>query len=161
MLVAGLPGAGKSRLLAGLPMGPDIAVLDSDAFRQALRPAMGGVPYAWYRPLVHLMHRAAVLATAASPVRCVAVHLPATDPAHRVAVVALAGLTGRQAHLVWLDVDPEAARAGQRARGRLVPAASFARHVERAAAFEPGPGWASVTVLDRASALNLDLAVAQ
>lgn len=159
LLVAGMPGAGKSTLLARLPAAPGVVVLDSEAYRAALQRALPGVPYAWLRPLVHLWHRAAVVATAPSAIPTLVVHLPATDERTRSAVATLARLTGRAAHLLWLHVDPTDARRGQHARGRVVPDHSFFAHAARAAtttaALLAGPlprGWASVTVLDRRTA---------
>lgn len=159
VLVAGMPGAGKSTLLARLPAAPGQVVLDSESYRAALRRVLPGVPYAWYRPLVHLWHRVAVLLAAPSGVPTLIVHLPATDEGTRAAVARLAAFTGRSAHLLWLHVDPAQARQGQHIRGRVVPAASFAGHAERAAATSAAllagptpPGWSSVTVLDRRAA---------
>jgi predicted kinase len=166
LLVAGMPGAGKSTLLAGLPTQPGLVVLDSEAYRLALRRLLPGVPYAWYRPLVHLWHRIGVLLAALSAQPTVVVHLPATDDATRAAVAGLAAFAGRSAHLLWLHADPAEARRGQHARGRVVPDPSFTGHAERAMAStaallnDPPPaGWASVTVIDRRAAragLHLD-----
>jgi hypothetical protein len=67
-------------------------------------------------------------------------------------------MTGRTAHLLWLHVDPDEALRGQRDRGRLIPSASFAGHVRRAAAttvaLREGRaiGWRTVTVADRSAA---------
>ena len=158
LLVAGLPGAGKSTLLAGVAAGPDVVVLDSDVHRHRLRRALPGVPYRRYRPLVHLLHRIAVLRAALSGAPTVVVHLPATAAGTRAAVARLAALSGRSAHLLWLHADPADALRGQRERGRLVPAGSFAGHAGRAAETTrllragDADGWCSVTVLDRASA---------
>lgn len=159
LLVAGMPGAGKSTLLAGLRPAPGLVVLDSEDHRSALQRLLPGVPYAWYRPLVHLWHRVAVLLAALSDAPTLVVHLPATDEPTRAAVARLATLTGRTAHLLWLHADPTAARQGQLARGRVVPDPSFAAHAERAlattAALLCGPtpsGWDSVTVIDRRAA---------
>lgn len=157
LLVAGMPGAGKSTLLAALPPRPDVVVLDSDAFRAALMGALP-LPYHWLRPLVHLMHRLAVLRAALSAVPTVVVHLPATAPGTRTAVARLAALTGRDAHLLWLDVDPVEARHGQHVRGRVVPETSFSGHAARAVAASAElragrpEGYAGVTVLDRKAA---------
>jgi predicted kinase len=159
LLVAGVPGAGKSTLLSALPPRPGLRVLDSDAYRGRLGAALGRVPYRWYRPVVHLWHRLAVVAATFSGTPVVVVHLPATGERTRSAVAALAALTGRSAHLVWLDVAAEQALRGQRERGRVVPGPSFAGHAARAAgtsarlrACRSVPGWATVTVLDRQSA---------
>lgn len=158
LLVAGLPGAGKSTLLAGVARRPGLAVLDSDAHRAALARRLPALPYRRYRPLVHLLHRLALVRAAVSAVPTVAVHLPATAVGTRAVVALLAALTGRSAHLLWVDAAPADALAGQRARGRVVPSGSFAGHARRAgtAARRLGRGRAwgfrSVTVVDRAAA---------
>jgi ABC-type cobalamin/Fe3+-siderophores transport system ATPase subunit len=167
LLVAGMPGAGKSTLLAGLPQLDGVVVLDSDAQRAAVRNTIGArsLPYAWYRPLVHLLHRIALIFAAISAAPTVIVHLPATDARTRAVVAWLAAVTGRTPHLLWLHVDAEDARRGQCERGRVVRATSFAEHARRAEASVaelregPPPGWASATVVERAAAcggLRLD-----
>lgn len=165
LLVAGMPGAGKSTLLASLPAAEGLTVLDSEAQRAVLRRIISGVPYAWQRPVVHLLHRTAVVGAALSATPTVVVHLPATQPGIRAAVARLAALTRRDAHLLWLKVDAGEARRGQYARGRVVQEASFCAHARRAertaAELIGGPpaGWRSITVLDRAAArggLRLD-----
>jgi len=165
LLVAGMPGAGKSTLLASLPATEGLTVLDSEAQRAALRPIARGLPYAWQRPVVHLMHRTAVVGAAVSATPTVVVHLPATQPTIRAAMARLAAATGRDAHLLWLHADAAEARRGQYARGRLVQEASFFAHARRAELTaaelvgDPPPGWRSVTVLDRVAArggLRLD-----
>jgi predicted kinase len=165
LLVAGMPGAGKSTLLASLPAADGLAVLDSETQRAALRPLAPAVPYSWQRPVVHAMHRTAVVAAAVSATPTVVVHLPATQAGTRAAVARLAAVTRREAHLLWLQADAEEARRGQYERGRVVPEASFCAHARRAARTaaellgDPPPGWRSVTVLDRAAArggLRLD-----
>lgn len=160
LLVAGMPGAGKSRLLARLRGTVDVEVVDSQAYRDTVAWWLpGGLPYRRYRALVHLLHRLAIVRAALTGPAAVAVHLPATSAATRATVALLAVLTGRATHLLWLDVDPADALRGQRRRGRTVPAGSFARHACRAAAttsaLQAGrvpAGWRSVTVLDRAGA---------
>jgi predicted kinase len=160
LLVAGIPGAGKSTLLAGLPADPGCAVLDSETHRVLLRRLLGMAPYAWYRPLVHLLHRLAVLTAAVSATPTVVVHLPATDQRTRAVLARLAAATGRSAHLLWMHVDPAEARRGQCERGRMVPERSFAGHARRATSTTAEllagvpAGWAGVTVLDRAAALG-------
>jgi len=159
VLVAGLPGAGKSALLAGLPVGPTLRVVDSQYQRDAIpRWLADAVPYRVYRPLVHLRHRAAIGSAAVAGPATVVVHLPATARRTRTAVALLAALTRRGTHLVWLDVEPEVALHGQRRRGRTVPGAAFAAHARRALAttarLRAGrvpAGWRGVTVLDRAA----------
>jgi predicted kinase len=158
LLVAGMPGAGKSTLLASLPAAEGLTVLDSEVQRAALRPLAGPVPYSLQRPVVHLLHRTAVVAAAVSATPTVVVHLPATQPGTRAAVARLAAATRRDAHLLWLQADPAEARRGQYARGRVVQAASFAAHARRAERTaaellgDPPLGWRSITVVDRAAA---------
>jgi hypothetical protein len=159
VLVAGVPGAGKSALLAGLPTGPGVLVVDSQDQRDALpRWLTEAVRYRVYRPLVHLRHRLAIVAAAAAGPATVVVHLPATSWRTQAVVALLAALTRRGAHLVWLDVDPAVALHGQRRRGRTVPGRAFAAHARRAAATtarlragQVQAGWRGVTVLDRAA----------
>jgi adenylylsulfate kinase-like enzyme len=158
VLVAGMPGAGKSTLLAGLRRDPGTVVLDSDDHRVALARRFPRLPYRRYRALVHLRHRAAVVRAAFSDASTVVVHLPATSTVLRSAVALVAATTGRTAHLLWLHVDPAEALRGQRDRGRLIPSASFAGHVRRAAAATAALregraiGWRTVTVADRSAA---------
>jgi len=158
LLVAGMPGAGKSTLLAGVVPRPGLRVLDSDAHRAALARRFPGLPYRLYRPLVHLLHRLALVRAACSDARTVAVHLPATATSTRAALALLAALTGRAAHLLWLHADPDEALGGQRARGRVVPSGSFAGHARRAVAVHARlrrgrpSGFRSVTLLDREAA---------
>lgn len=163
VLVAGIPGAGKSTLLRRLTPGPDLAVLDSESQRDALAARLpAGSPYSRYRPLVHLLHRLAVVRAAVAGPAVVVVHLPATGAVLRGFVALLALLTGRVAHLVWLDVGPEVALRGQAGRGRVVPSGSFTAHARRAeatsAALAAGHvpwGYGRVLVLDRTARPDL------
>ncbi len=163
LLIAGMPGAGKTTLLQRLwardSPSDSVVVLDSDAIRSALARRWPMAPYRRYRPLVHLLHRLVIGRAAFGAVPVLVVHLPATGAPTRAALAALARLTGREAHVVWLDADPTQARAGQLARGRVVCAGSFARHSRRAVAvsrrLRQGDrllGWRSITLLDRAAA---------
>src|SRR5690349_12027083 len=156
LLVAGMPGAGKSTLLGGLRRRPGLAVLDSETYRVALARRFPRLAYRRYRPVVHLLHRLAVVRAACSGTRTVVVHLPATAASTRTAVALLAALTGRGPHLLWLCVDADDARRGQHGRGRVLPSRSFARHARRAAATDGRllrrrpAGFRGTTVLDRA-----------
>ena len=158
LLVAGMPGAGKSTLLARLPARPGVLVLDSDSRRAALARRLPGVPYRRYRPLVHLLHRVALVRALCSATPTVVVHLPSTAASTRWGLALLARLTGRAPHLLWVHADPGQARGGQRERGRVVPSASVARHARRGVAthrrLRDGrrDGFDTVTVLDRAAA---------
>jgi hypothetical protein len=72
----------------------------------------------------------------------------------------LSSLRGRPAHLILLDAPREAAEAGQRARGRMLPRSTMDREGRRWARLlrrgARGEGWSSVTVLDRATAARID-----
>ena len=158
LLVAGMPGAGKSTLLGGLRPRPGLRTLDSETHRAALARRFPGLAYRRYRPLVHLLHRLAVVRAACSDAPTVVVHLPATAAATRTAVALIAALTGRAAHLLWLRADPDEALRGQHDRGRIVPSGSFAGHARRAAATDGRllrhrpRGFRGATVLDRSAA---------
>lgn len=135
VLVGGVPGAGKSTVLARLPEHADVRVLDPDRYRRWLRVTLPGVPYRFLRPVVHGTHAATVLARLlagpASGRRVLLVHEPATRPRRRAFVAALARARGWRPVLVVLDVDRDDALAGQHRRGRVVRSRSFARHWER------------------------------
>jgi len=160
VLVAGLPGSGKSTLLAGLAPAPDVAVVDSQRQAQRLaRRLPGCLTYRSYRPLVHLLHRLAIVRTAMVGPRAVVVHLPATGVRTRRALALLAAATGRTAHLVWLAVDPQEALRGQRRRRRTTPGRAFRRKMRRAARLEAGlragrvpPGWGQAVMVCRLDA---------
>src|SRR5919107_1001908 len=57
VIVGGIPGAGKTTFLARTVRPGDARVLDSAQVRRRLRARLGRrVPYALYRPLVHVIH---------------------------------------------------------------------------------------------------------
>jgi predicted kinase len=157
LVVAGLPGAGKTTMLNHAATG--LPVLDSDQVRSRLAAAVPAVPYRCYRPVVHAWHRLRIVRRAIGAEGPIVVHEPSTRASTR-ALLALVGLvTGRSVRLLFLDVTAEQALAGQRSRGRLVRPRSFARHVRRARkwreellAEQVPPGWESVQVVDRARA---------
>lgn len=157
VLFAGLPGAGKSTLLTGLRNSPAVTVRDSDQMRECLRARLPDwLPYRVYRPLVHVGHQLRVVLAVLRAPGPVLVHDPATRAWTRGALAWLAWLSGRSAVFVWLDVSPLLALEGQRARGRLIPPRSFARHVARARVLRRALlagavplGWRAVVLLDR------------
>jgi hypothetical protein len=166
VVLAGLPGAGKSTLLARLESGDaPVVVLDSDQVRARLRSAFpASLPYRYYRPLVHLVHRLRVLSFALGSTGLLVVHEPSTRPTTRAWLVLIGALTGRFRQFLWLDATPEQAMAGQVERGRLVRGGSFARHVRRAAwlrgKFAEGwvpRGWHALTVLTRRDHVRLSV----
>ncbi|MGW3958262.1 AAA family ATPase [Amycolatopsis sp. NPDC005003] len=157
LVVAGLPGAGKTTMLrhaaAGLP------VLDSDQVRERLGAMLPAVPYRWYRPAVHAWHRARIVRWALGEDGPVVVHEPSTRASTRGLLAVVGFVSGRSVRLLFLDVPAEVALAGQVSRGRVVRARSFARHVRRVGKWREellggrAPvGWRSVLVVDRAGA---------
>jgi predicted kinase len=131
LVVAGIPGAGKTTLLSRAATGA-MPVLDSDQVRGRLRARLPSwLPYRCYRPLVHLWHRARVVRFTLADGPLV-VHEPSTRATTRGLLALLGLLSRRPVRLLWLDVTPEEARAGQVARGRVIRRHSFTRHVRRA-----------------------------
>ena len=169
VLVAGLPGAGKSTLMRGVQPRDGLRVSDSDQVRgAAFRLLPDRVSYRLVRPAVHLIHRLhlAFLLFGSSPI--VIVHLPATSAYQRRALTGLARLSRRTTHLLWLDASAAEAREGQRARDRMITSRSFERHVGRAeqtseqllAGLLSKEGWSTTTRLDRQGAragLSIDV----
>ncbi|GHG26464.1 MULTISPECIES: AAA family ATPase [Amycolatopsis] len=163
LVVAGLPGAGKTTMLrhaaAGLP------VLDSDQVRERLGAVLpAAVPYRWYRPLVHAWHRLRIVGRALGEDGPIVVHEPSTRASTRALLALVGVVSGRSVRLLFLDVPAEVALAGQRSRGRVVRARSFARHVRRVGkwreellAGKVPVGWRSVRVIDRVGAGRMRL----
>ncbi len=134
LLVAGIPGAGKSTLIHRLfgTAPADVLVLDSADIRAAFARRLGrGMPYRLYRPVVHTVHYARIAAWTLGPRRNLVVHECGTRDWARRTMALLAALRRRHAHLLFLDTPPEAALAGQRSRGRVVGTGSFLRHSRR------------------------------
>lgn len=132
LVVAGIPGAGKTTLLSHAATGA-MPALDSDQVRSRLRGRLpASLPYRCYRPIVHLVHRVRVVGFAFRDGGPLIVHEPSTRATTRGLLALLGLLTRRPIRLLWLDVTPEEARAGQVARGRVIRQHSFARHVKRA-----------------------------
>src|SRR5437763_6200387 len=129
LVVAGLPGAGKTTMLHHAA--PGLAVLDSDQVRARLAAVVPAVPYRCYRPVVHAWHRLRVVGRAVAVAGPIVVHEPSTRASTRALLALVGGLTGRPVRLLFLDVTAAEALAGQRSRGRLVRPRSFARHVRR------------------------------
>ena len=145
VVVAGMPGAGKTTLIRRAVDRDAARVVDTDD-----RPRRGR--------LLYLGHYARIMAAVAGR-RPVVIHTRGTQPAARRAIAALAALRGRPAHLVMLDAHRRDAESGQRARGRRVGTEEMDRQVarwRRLMARGPGDeGWGSVVVLDRAQAARV------
>ncbi|GAA4619475.1 AAA family ATPase [Saccharopolyspora hordei] len=168
VVLAGLPGAGKSTALGKIRADAGISTLDSEQVRACLRALLPArLPYRCYRPLVHLAHRTRIAwwcLTASGPV---VAHEPATRATTRALLVAFGWVSGRRCVLVWLHADPRDALAGQHQRGRLIRSGSFRRHVQRAERMRlrlrggaTPRGWQQVHLLTRdevASGIRLDV----
>ena len=146
VVIAGVPGAGKTTLIRRAVDRHGVRVVDTDD-----RERRG--------PLLYLGHYARIAAAIAGR-RPVVIHSRGTHPAARRAIAALAALRGRSAHLVLLDTARDEAEAGQRKRGRTVPPDEMDRQVarwRRLMARRPGgEGWTSVVTLDRAQAARAE-----
>jgi predicted kinase len=145
VVVAGLPGAGKTTLIRHAVDREQVRVVDTDDRRSGGRTG----------PLLYAGHYARMLAAIARPAPVV-IHSRGTHAWLRRAIVGLATLWGRPAHLILLDAPRAQAEAGQRARGRLVGRAEMARQSARwrrlMAHRATGEGWATVVMLDREQA---------
>jgi len=147
VVVAGLPGAGKSTLIRRAGAGSGAVVVDTDDQRRERGRAS------------YVRHYGRILAAVCGR-RPVVIHSRGTRRALRRAIVLAASPRGRPAHLILLDAPRAEAEAGQRRRGRTLPL----RAMERAAArWERlrrrgvrGEGWRSVVVLDRADAARVE-----
>ena len=146
VVVAGLPGAGKTTLVACAPR-----ALDSDALREAWAPRLGRIPYPLWRPLVHARHWIMIWRALKRPDAVIVVR-PFTSAWLRRAVLRRARRHHAAVHLIVVDATPAEARAGQRARGRTVGERAMRRHERRWAradfAREP---WTSVTHVQRSA----------
>jgi predicted kinase len=146
VVVAGMPGAGKTTLIRRAADRNAARVVDTDDHRRGPGPA---------RYLAHY----ARIAVAVAGRRPAVIHSRGTHAAARRAIAGLAALRGRPAHLVLLDAARAEAEAGQRARGRTVGRAEMDRQTRRwrrlVTALPGDEGWASVVVLDRPQAARV------
>ncbi|WP_327113706.1 hypothetical protein OHB12_32285 [Nocardia sp. NBC_01730] len=171
LVVAGVPGAGKSTTLRTFfgaasdvetpRHSPDGAtVLDSHQARIRWRRRLWWLPYPLWRPVVHAAHFHAIHAALRDTTDPVVIHDCATFRWTRTLIAHWATLYGRDLHLIMLDVPATVARAGQYARGRRVNGVAFTLHVRRwrrlmrTITIErrlPTNGSRSVVVVDRAT----------
>lgn len=166
VVLAGIPGAGKSTFLRRVfADNSTVRVLDSAHIRERWMPVLGALPYALWRPLVHLVYYVTLL-NAMRPGRGpLVIHDCATRPWARHLIGWRARRAGLPLHLILLDVPGDVARSGQWARGRVVRSTSMETHCRRwpdvvaRAANEPGsvvPGALSAVVLSRYEANQVD-----
>lgn len=160
LVVSGLPGGGKSTLMR---RASGARLIDSQDVRLRWAARMPRrLPYAVYRPLVRIAHYAGMRRALRSG-ESVVVHDCGTLPWVRNWLARQAARRGRGMHLLLLDVPEDAARDGQRSRGRGVSAYAMARHRRAsrrllAAARAGGlpSACVSTVLLDRAAARALD-----
>ncbi|MGI5267790.1 AAA family ATPase [Nonomuraea sp. CA-218870] len=170
VIITGLPGAGKSTLLGRLypltgaetaPVRMDGAtVVDSMQSRLRWAAPLARVPKPIRTATVFVTHVRRVRAALRRGESVVA-HNRGCGPLVLRGFARLARRAGASFHLVILDVPADAAMAGQRARGRVVPRRTFDRHRRHCAALlarvlsgDPAPA-ASARVLDREAAGRL------
>ncbi|CAL9566033.1 AAA family ATPase [Streptomyces sp. enrichment culture] len=156
VVITGLPGSGKSTLMKRAVHGVRIDSQDTRDRWDARMPRL--LPYAVYRPLVRLAHYAG-LRRALRGGEGVVVHDCGTQAWVRGWLAREARRRGGTLHLLFLDVTPEQALAGQRERGRGVSAYAFRRHravadrlLRRAQRGELPRGCGSAVLLDRDAA---------
>ncbi|MFF5206498.1 AAA family ATPase [Streptosporangium sp. NPDC000396] len=167
VILTGLPGAGKSTLLDRLyrlrgdetepvTIG-SVQVIDSRQSRNRWAHRLASAPKQIRTPIVHATHVWRI-ARAVARGHSVVAHNRGAWPHMLYGFAWLARRSSGGFHIIMLDVDPQTARAGQHARGRVVADATFARHCRRwrmlvtharTGVLPPASG---VTVLSRASA---------
>jgi len=170
LVIAGLPGAGKSTALRLLfdsssdadqpPYGPGGSiVLDSNHVRNTWARRLSRVPYPLWRPVVHITHYARIRRALRDNNGPVVIHECGTVGWSRQMITYWVTRQGRPLHMLLLDVPAVIARAGQYSRGRRVNRSSFRRHCARwrrlmhqiDSGRPPVPNPTSVVIADRAA----------
>lgn len=152
VLVAGVPGAGKSTLVARAADPGTAVVLDTDPLRRRWASALAPIPYPVWRPLVHVAHLARAWRALGRADGAVVIAEPATRGVVRRLLVRRARRAGRTVHLLGVHATAAQARAGQRARGRTIRRSALERHLRRwpgVAVRARREGFATVAVLPR------------
>jgi predicted kinase len=174
VILTGLPGAGKTTLLQRLyelhgaesaPVARDaVMVIDSSQSRRHWDGRLTWAPYPVRRAVVFVTHVTRIRQALAGGHSVVA-HNRGCAPYVLKGFAWLARRHGAAFHLLQLDAPPEAALAGQRTRGRVVPPRTFARHQRRWAGLvarvkngDPAPA-AGALIVDRAEAALLEAIV--
>ncbi|MER7395613.1 AAA family ATPase [Streptomyces sp. NPDC000151] len=168
VVVSGLPGSGKSTLMQRVVpaldrAGAPVHRIDSQDVRERWAAGrLGALPYGLVRPLVRVAHYYG-LRQALRSGGSVVVHDCGTLAWVRRWIARTARRDGRELHLLLLDVAPEVALSGQRARGRGVSGYAFARHrravrrlLARARSARLPKGFTATVLLDRRAADALE-----
>lgn len=156
MLVAGLPGAGKTTLIDRAAPTPRWAVVDTDRLRRRLPGRLARTPF---------LRVAYLVATGIALVRHerVVIHSRGTSPLLRRLLTTAARRRRAHAVLLLLDTPPLTALAGQNQRGRIVSGRVMRRESRRwselrSAVREHGLAherWSRIVVLNRSEAAAL------
>jgi predicted kinase len=159
VVITGLPGSGKSTLMRRAVQGVRIDSQDTRDRWDGRMPRL--LPYAVYRPLVRLAHYAGLRRVLRGG-EGVVVHDCGTQAWVRGWLARAARRRGGTLHVLFLDVSPEQALAGQRERGRGVSRYAFGRHraaasrlLRRVQRGELPAGCGSAVLLDRDAADTL------
>ena len=133
VVIGGLPGAGKTRLLARLleHAPAEVEGLDSEQVAARLHDVGLRLPYRLLRPVVHVLHRARVHRVLRGRRPVVVLTDPFTSARRRGSVIRSARRAGREIRLVLVDVAPAEALRGQAERRRGLGPRAMARHVRR------------------------------
>ncbi|MFC7587662.1 AAA family ATPase [Nonomuraea antimicrobica] len=168
VILTGPPGAGKSTLLRRLygmhgaeslpvPTGGTSVVIDSSQSRRHWGGRLGWAPYPVRRTVVFVTHMTRIRRALAQG-KSVIAHNRGCGRYTLRAFAWLARRYGADFHLLLLDAPADEALAGQRARGRVVPPRTFARHqhrwnglLTRVKGGDPAPA-ATAHIMDRAQA---------
>nr|WP_201760746.1 AAA family ATPase [Nonomuraea sp. K271] len=171
VILTGLPGAGKTTLLRRLyalrgtesrPVTVDGAVvIDSAQAKRHWHGRLAWMPGSVRRAVVFATHAGRIRQALAGG-RPVIAHNRGCGPYVLRGFAWLARRHRARLYLLLLDASPEAALAGQRARGRVVAPRTFARHQRRWAGLvarvkngDPAPA-AGALIVDRTEAALLE-----
>jgi len=156
VVLAGLPGAGKTTTLRRLADARPQGVLMLDSEEVAGRLRILPVPYRVLRPLVHAVHLARVLCAATTPAVCLLTTDPMSSFWRRLVLHLAARCTRRSLDVVLIEATVAEALHGQQRRGRPLSRRRMQRHVRRWRRLRDRPDGpslvASCAVISRAEA---------